>query len=612
MILKLHFAPNFAAQTAFWANPWLVYAVATIAAALLLVTIWLFRRRRKQGRQAGLICLLIAIILHIALVFCIPLLPKPGGGSHTREPEADELVGIDAVAFSTFDPEMKSQLTSADGDDADIAPLPLSDISDSFVDDISTSIKDEASIANEMAGGEREDADALVIEPAIEPAIEPNHEMPGQLDTPIESIAAEEIQDMFESLDADFAKLTQRRKATPAIESQTVSARSEKAPATTPSESEIRSSPTASTRSEPIPDVPTQATIAGDVENDFANRVGDAKTEALIQTGGSVQTEAAVAAALKFLASTQRPDGAWDPASSGAGEERHTLGMNRFGAGAKADTAITGLALLSFMGAGQTHQNGEYANNVYKGLVFLIHQQKADGSLAGEAAIYASTYAHGMAALAMAEAAAITRDPSAIESARRAIHYSRRMQHPTTGGWRYTPHDKGDLSQLGWQAMVLDAGNRAGIPAGRESMQGVERFLRSVRKGRYGGLASYRPGEAVSPTMTAEALATRLLMGEKVHSEEIAEAEQYLLRQKPGVGQDNYYYWYYATVALHQLQNDAWTEWNQAMQERLLETQLPNGQWPTTTVWGGYGGSIYTTSMATLCLESYYRHSVRK
>ena len=79
----------------------------------------------------------------------------------------------------------------------------------------------------------------------------------------------------------------------------------------------------------------------------------------------------------------------------------------------------------------------------------------------------------------------------------------------------------------------------------------------------------------------------------------------------PGNGQDNYYYWYYATIGLHQLQNENWNQWNQALQQRLLTTQNPDGSWPTQTLWGGYGGKIYTTAMATLCLETYYRHTIR-
>lgn len=353
-------------------------------------------------------------------------------------------------------------------------------------------------------------------------------------------------------------------------------------------------------------------TVVGSLQNDFANRTGAAKEQALLQTGGSVQTEAAVDSALRFLVANQRPDGAWDPRASGAGVERSPLGTSRGGAGSRAETALTGLALLSLMGAGHTHQRGEHSDAVYRGLVYLIRSQKPDGSLAGNASVYEATYCHGMAALAICEAAAITQDPSAILSARRAISYTQRLQHPTTGGWRYTEGDPGDLSQLGWQAMVLDAGHRAGITLDPRSVSGVQRFLASVRMGARGGLATYRRGEAPSRTMTAEALATRLLIGEKVPGDEIAEAERYLLQQPPGVGQDNYYYWYYATLALHQLQDDAWRQWNDALQRRLLATQQADGSWSSATLWGGYGGTVYTTSMATLCLETYYRHAIRE
>jgi len=352
-------------------------------------------------------------------------------------------------------------------------------------------------------------------------------------------------------------------------------------------------------------------TVVGSAESDFAHRSGAAKEHALLRTGGSAETEAAVEAALRFLVSNQRPDGAWDPRASGAGIERSPLGTARGGAGSRAETALTGLALLSLMGAGHTHQRGEYSDNVFRGLAYLIRVQKPDGSLAGNASVYEATYCHGMAALAIGEAAAITQDPSAILSARRAITYTQRMQHPSTGGWRYTEGDPGDLSQLGWQAMVLDAGHRAGIPLDPRSVLGVQRFLQSVRMGSRGGLASYRRGEAPSRTMTAEALATRLLIGQRVPPEEIAEAERYLLQQPPGVSQDNYYYWYYATLALHQLQDDAWLQWNESLKSRLLATQQSDGSWSSNTMWGGYGGTVYTTSMATLCLETYYRHAIR-
>ncbi|GAA5510959.1 squalene--hopene cyclase [Novipirellula caenicola] len=597
-----------ALQTSYslWADRRLVYAVAAVAVALLLITIWLFRRQKRQGRQAGIICLIGSVVLHLILLCLVPYLPKPAGGSAESHPDSDDTIGIQDIEFSSFDPEMQREDHSQAEDQPTIAPLPVSDLADSLVD---PEVADVAEAESEEIESSASDAAEVEVPPSIVPP----------------SLVAESttaVDSMMDSLDADFQKLFEPQPETPPVPQPAEPM--VQTPVNTPV---VEPTPEPTTqpvvaRTEPTPRtveaVPVSAAaaerafVAGAQQNDFANRVGNAKTEALIETGGNVETEAAVAAALKYLTVHQRADGAWDPHSSGAGQERQPLGMNRGGAGSRAETALTGLALLSLMGAGQTHQQGEYADNVYRGLAYLIRNQKPDGSLAGNASIYAATYAHGMAALAMCEAAAITHDASAIQSARRAMQYTQSMQHSGTGGWRYTKGDTGDLSQLGWQAMVLDAGSRAGIQPSDAAVRGMERFLRSVRSGRTGGLASYRGGEAPSRTMTAEALATRLLIGQRVPQAEIDEAEVALLQQKPGVGQDNYYYWYYATLALHQLQDEAWEEWNRALQSRLLSTQLPDGQWPTESVWGGYGGSIYTTAMATLCLESYYRHTLRE
>ncbi|TWU34425.1 hypothetical protein Poly41_45730 [Novipirellula artificiosorum] len=568
--------------------------MALLAVTLLIATIWLFRRGRRQGRQAGVICLITSIALHVALVILIPMIPKPNGGAASSSTEPDNAVGVDEISLSSFDPEMEMEDHSAESPEADIAPLPLSAIADLL----------EPTQGEAIASVE---SDPLTPAEASEPIVKSpldvtNESSAGETVVP-ESLASAPpaaMEDLFNALDAEFAKLTDPVESRPEVPTEE--------PATqTPS---VAAKP-ASVRTATVESTANPATVAGERESDFANRVGSAKTEALLQTGGTWETEAAVAAALKFLAANQRADGAWDPRSSDAGVERQPLGMARPAAGTQCETAITGLALLTMIGAGNTHQQGDYADNVYRGLAYLIGQQKANGSLAGGGTIYEANYCHGMAALAMCEAAAITQDPSAVESARRAMQFTRRMQHPSTGGWRYTENDPGDLSQLGWQAMVLDAGSRAGIPPGTASVQGIGRFLKSVRAGRVGGLATYRAGEATSRTMTAEALATRLLIGQPITASEIAEAEQSLLQQKPGVGQDNYYYWYYATLALHQLQDDAWEEWNEALQRRLLSTQLPDGRWPTQSVWGGYGGRVYTTSMAALCLESYYRHAIR-
>ena len=78
-------------------------------------------------------------------------------------------------------------------------------------------------------------------------------------------------------------------------------------------------------------------------------------------------------------------------------------------------------------------------------------------------------------------------------------------------------------------------------------------------------------------------------------------AVAYLLQETPQGGPFDEYNWYYATLALFQRQGDAWEAWNGALQERLLASQETSGtlagSWPTNTVWGGYGGRVYTTAM---------------
>ncbi|QDT03625.1 hypothetical protein K227x_20090 [Rubripirellula lacrimiformis] len=594
-----------------WADPRLVYTVAGAAAATLLFTIWLFGRRKRGGRPAGVICLMLSIGLHAALIFLVPMLPSFSGGSSTADPTTDQQAGIDSISFSTFDPDMIPQDASGEDADAMIAPLPVSNLTDLLTDPVAQSDPEpEPETADEPQ-------DASAIDVAPESLVMAQPSPTSQPLSEIDTALGEFLDDAFAESEAvpDSPDVpTPESVAADASESASAAEPIAKAPVTRQVDAP---SPVIVKATDPVQAAPVSTTtapgamVAGDVPDDFANRVGKAKEVAIQRTGGDANTEAAVEAALKFLAETQRPDGAWDPRASGAGKERAPLGMTRGNAGAKAETAITGLALLTLMGAGQTHQQGPYADNAYRGLAYLIQHQQPNGSLAGNASVYAATYSHGMAALAMCETAAITRDPSAIQSATRSINFTRSMQHPSTGGWRYTAGDPGDLSQLGWQAMVLDAGYRAGVPVDRQSVTGVQRFLRSVRAGSVGGLASYRAGEAPSRTMTAEALATRLLIGEKVPPAEIAEAQRYLMQQPPGVGQDNYYYWYYATLALHQLQDETWQQWNTALKNRLLATQRSDGSWPADTVWGGYGGTIYTTAMATLCLEVYYRHTIR-
>ena len=333
--------------------------------------------------------------------------------------------------------------------------------------------------------------------------------------------------------------------------------------------------------------------------------------------GGGEDTERAVKAALKWLAMVQGEDGRWDASRYGSGKPNFEGGHDRGRAGLNADTATTGLALLAFLGSGHTHLDGEYPKVIRNGLNFLQQAQRTrrDGSLAGDATGFAAMYCHGIATLAISEAYSLTGDANLRESVQRAVGYTLDSQDRTRGGWRYSPNQPGDTSQLGWQLMGLTSAHYSRLPMPATMRREMDAawarssyFLDNVSSGSHRGLAAYQPGYRPSPAMTAEAALCRLFLGTPTNSALISEAANYIVTDLPGSGRVNYYYWYYGTLALYHLQDHRWQRWNSAVKRELLRHQTFDGSWNANSVWGASGGKVYSTAIAALTLEVYYRY----
>jgi hypothetical protein len=112
--------------------------------------------------------------------------------------------------------------------------------------------------------------------------------------------------------------------------------------------------------------------------------------------------------------------------------------------------------------------------------------------------------------------------------------------------------------------------------------------------------------------MTAEALLCRQFLGLRRDSPLAAEAVESLAGELPGTGEANLYYWYYGTLALYHHQGAAWESWNAALKRTLISSQRTggdlDGSWDPTSKWDGYGGRVYSTALAALSLEIYYRY----
>ncbi|MFM7740292.1 MAG: prenyltransferase/squalene oxidase repeat-containing protein, partial [Planctomycetota bacterium] len=348
------------------------------------------------------------------------------------------------------------------------------------------------------------------------------------------------------------------------------------------------------------------------VPREFAQRDPQQHAAALAARGGSERTEQAVTAALAWLANQQRPDGRWDPRMTGGGIERSELGQERRGAGLRSDNGITGLALLAFLGAGHTTEKGEYREVVARGVEYLVRTQSSDGFLGGAALNFERTYCHGMATLALAEALALSSDERLKPAVQRAVSYTVNAQSRQDGGWRYQPGESGDMSQFGWQVLALHSAELGGVFTPEQTREGMRRFLGASTRGGARGLGCYRPGEGVSPTMTAEALLCRHLIEREIDPRTVDEATNYLLQSLPSERAVNEYYWYYGTLAMYHVGGRPWQRWNERLTEVLISRQIvagaDAGAWPADGMWAGYGGRVFSTALSTLCLEVYYRY----
>ena len=335
-------------------------------------------------------------------------------------------------------------------------------------------------------------------------------------------------------------------------------------------------------------------------------RSPDKRKEHIEALGGSSRTESAVEEALDWLAASQSKNGRWDVDDFEGAEECGGRGNQ-----ADADVGITGFTLLAFLGAGYTHIGGKHQDTVKKAIDWLVAGIGPDGDLRRGGQMYDQA----MATTALCEAISLTGDTRLKPVAERAVQFILDAQNPGAA-WRYHPRDDNDTSVTGWQILALKSAELAGITVPPQHYHWTELWLDEVRSGEEGGLYLYRAGHAVTPVMTAEGWFCQLFMGEQSKTRGQQESNAYVMQHLPVWSREvpgaiNFYYWYYATLALHLSGSESFGVWNDALTTALLQGRVTEGPaagtWDPASHIGIRGGRIYSTAVATLCLEVYYR-----
>lgn len=367
-------------------------------------------------------------------------------------------------------------------------------------------------------------------------------------------------------------------------------------------------------RKAPPTDLMKTAGVPFGTASGLGSRFGQAKADALKRAGGTAQSEQSVADALKWLALHQLPDGGWNfdltqcPTCKGKCDGSGIAGPARI--------AATSLALLPFLGAGQTHVEGQYKEVVHNGLYFLMGRAKReDENVLSLFELEGTMYSHGLATIVLCEAYAMSKDKGLLPYAQGTVNFIERAQDPDGGGWRYRERMPGDTSVTGWQLMALKSAQLAGLETRSSTVPLVNKFLDSVED-LDGAAYGYRTPNSARDSMTSVGLLCRMYLGWGKDKPALQHGVKLLSQRGPSISDSaDMYYNYYGTQIMRHWGGEEWDRWNYRIRDWLIAKQSrkghEKGSWfmndSQYAPKAAAGGRLYCTSMAAMILEVYYR-----
>ncbi len=376
--------------------------------------------------------------------------------------------------------------------------------------------------------------------------------------------------------------------------------------------------------------------IGGGGGGKYGGRLGG-KRNLVARGGGSEATESAVLAALRWLARHQDADGHWGCRDFSSECNRVVKEGGKCGGPGyeEYDVGVTSLSLLAFLGAGYTHLSKDtydgicFGTVVKKGIQWLTQTQTPEGAITGKSSAK-YMYNHAVAALALAEAYGLTGSPLFKEQAQKAIDYLIKAQNPYKA-WRYTEKSgDNDTSVSGWAIMALKSADISGLNVPKEGYSGGKAWLDECTGDDFragytergtGKVAVQGQNEKYDhhEALTAVAIMARIFIDKNRNDPRLSGGAKLIVSDLPEWDgwKIDYYYWYYSSLALFQLDGPSgpfWKAWNEKMKSALVTHQktrkdgCANGSWDTAERWSFEGGRVYATAINALTLEVYYRY----
>jgi len=318
-------------------------------------------------------------------------------------------------------------------------------------------------------------------------------------------------------------------------------------------------------------------------------------------TGGATkQTETSVMWALRWLKDHQSPDGRW----SSAGFDAQCKLNHCDGPGADGrDVRATGLALLAFLGAGETHQSGTCKETVKNALKWLRDVQDSDGCV-GPRTNPTFLRDHAVAALALTETFGMTSSRAFKEPAQKAVAFALATRAPG-GAWRNADGSL-DVETTGWMTMTLRSAALSELADAEAIRSAIAQAFAELDKA----------SDAATPDLRAAVWTLSRVYDAATTTNDatFAKRADAVASKGPTSDATDATYGYFATLAMFQTGGERWRKWNDAMKTALVDHQRADidrderGSWDPVGVGASDLGRLGVTAIECLDLEAYYRY----
>jgi curved DNA-binding protein CbpA len=322
------------------------------------------------------------------------------------------------------------------------------------------------------------------------------------------------------------------------------------------------------------------------------SRCDPEKRIARLRSGGGKEiTEKAIVRGLDWLANTQDADGSWGSAAEDRNDNPSPQDKN----------AMTGLALLCFLGPCELQDSPKYGKNVTRAIDFLATSQPSDDA-----------FSHAIWTEAICEAYTRTKIKSLEKLAKAGAEIVVMGQHES-GGWSSAYRNQTGPSSYhtGWNFDALSAAAFTGI-----SIDGLDeacdKAVEYIKKVQDPSGSFIDKSGAFDSDLTGTRVVCLQTWKNSKSQEALKGLDWIIKHQATEWTNVNPYEWYYQAQACFKATGVSggakyWRAWNENFQEIVCGAQKNDGSWSPGVPFAGET-DLLRTLFSIRMLEVYYRY----